>query len=164
MMEVYPWFLYHINFWKTDCTISVFRSFSTWIMHSRTPQKHRATITIFTSTTIYKAKMPSVCLSVQPYFLARRYLSSVSINRNKTCSKSKLCLWGSRSFFLQAVRKRLKSRQPLTIKHEASGSSPTLHILLFQWNVFSYYTIMAQLVNLSSTLSVSIKTGLFSSK
>ena len=34
---------------RIDCTIRVFQSFSTWITHSCTPQKHTATITIFTS-------------------------------------------------------------------------------------------------------------------
>ena len=34
---------------RIDCTIRVFRSFSIWRVHSRKPQKYRATITIFTS-------------------------------------------------------------------------------------------------------------------
>ena len=76
------------------------------------------------SLLLYKAEKPSVCLSVRPHFLARRYLSSVCIGRNKTCSKSKLCLWGWLSLFLQAYRthhsstgvsKILKSRRPLTV-------------------------------------------------
>ena len=95
---------------------------------------------------LYKAEKSSVCLSVCPSsFLAYRYLSSVSIDQNKTCSKSKLCPWGSQSLFLQVYRthhsstgvcKRLKFKQPLTIKHEAGGSSPTPHVFLFQLNVF----------------------------
>ena len=34
---------------KFDCTIQVFWSFSAWVMHSCTPQKYRAAITIFIS-------------------------------------------------------------------------------------------------------------------
>ena len=82
----------------------------------------------------------AVCLSVCLHFLARRYLSNVSVNWNKTCLKSNLCLWGSRNLFLQAyrthhlstgVRKRLRSRQPLSVKHEAGGSSPTIHVFYY---------------------------------
>ena len=81
----------------------------------------------------------AIYLSVSPSsFLASRYLSSVSIDQNKTCLKSKHCLWGSRSLILQAykthhsstwVRERLRSRQPLTVKHEAGGLSSTLRFL-----------------------------------
>ena len=46
---VSPDFLYHKLFWWIDCTIRIFPSFSSWIRHSCIPQKHGATITIFTS-------------------------------------------------------------------------------------------------------------------
>ena len=93
----------------------------------------------------YIAGKLSICLSVRPHFLACRYPSSVSIDWNKTCLKSKLCLWGSQGLFLQAyrthhsltgVRKRLKFRQPLIIKHEAGGSSPTPYVFYFNWTFF----------------------------
>ena len=44
------------------------------------------------------------------------------------------------------------------IRHLASGSSPTLHVFLFQLNVFSQYTIMELIVYNSSILSVWIET------
>ena len=50
---------------------------------------------------LYKAEKLSVrlsvCLSIWP---SRRYLSSVSIDRNRTCSKWKLSLLGPQSIFL----------------------------------------------------------------
>ena len=46
--SVSPDFLYHILKGLTG-QLEYFQLFSTWIMHICTPQKHRATITIFTS-------------------------------------------------------------------------------------------------------------------
>ena len=41
-----------VTTFKIDCTIRVFQLLSTWIAYSHTPQKHRATITIFISVYI----------------------------------------------------------------------------------------------------------------
>ena len=49
MMKVYPLIFFTIIYCEgLNVQLEYFDCFSTW-MHSRTPQKHRATITIFTS-------------------------------------------------------------------------------------------------------------------
>ena len=59
MIRILHWITYVNNgirlmiLWGIDCTIKVFQSFSTWIMHSCTSQNYRIAITIFTSFYIH---------------------------------------------------------------------------------------------------------------
>ena len=48
IMEVYP-MIFFIIFQRIDCTTRELHSISSWLTHSRTHRKHRATITIFKS-------------------------------------------------------------------------------------------------------------------
>ena len=50
--------IFFIIFCRIECTIRVFWSFSNWIMHNCTPQKHTATITIHIHIILYKIQMP----------------------------------------------------------------------------------------------------------
>ena len=50
--------IFFIIFCRIECTIRVFWSFSNWIMHNCTPQKHTTTITIHIHIILYKIQMP----------------------------------------------------------------------------------------------------------